>query len=108
MILDKECAQKSLVHAGMDPDAFRCGKTKIMFRAGKLSVLEEIRESSLSKIIGKMQCQARRVLVHVAYDVKRKEKGALEVIQRNVKKYFGLKNWPWWLLYCELKPLLIQ
>merc|ERR1719414_2715219 len=51
---------------------------------------------------------ASKVLVHVAYDVKRKEKVALEVIQRNIKKYFGLKNWPWWLLYCELKPLLIQ
>jgi len=104
----KECAQKALVHAGMDADSFRCGKTKIMFRAGMLSQLEEIREASLSKIIVKMQCQARRVLVHVAYDVKRKEKVALEVVQRNIKNYFGLKNWPWWLLYCELKPLLIQ
>merc|ERR1719376_930985 len=26
----KECAQKALVHAGMDADSFRCGKTKIM------------------------------------------------------------------------------
>merc|ERR1719435_663325 len=98
----------SIVAAGMDADSFRCGKTKIMFRAGMLSTLEEIREGALTKIIVKMQCQARRVLVHVAYDVKRREKVALECIQRNVKKYFGLKNWPWWLLYCELKPLLIQ
>ena len=45
-----------------------------MFRAGMLSQLEEIREGALSKIFVKMQCQARRVLVHVAYDVKRKEK----------------------------------
>merc|ERR1719435_835833 len=104
----KECALKALVAAGMDADSFRCGKTKIMFRAGMLSTLEEIREGALTKIIVKMQCQARRVLVHVAYDVKRREKVALECIQRNVKKYFGLKNWPWWLLYCELKPLLIQ
>merc|ERR1719419_1457250 len=96
------------IFAGMDGDSFRCGKTKIMFRAGMLSTLEEIREGALTKIIVKMQCQARRVLVHVAYDVKRKEKVSLEIIQRNIKKYFGLKNWPWWLLYCELKPLLIQ
>merc|ERR1711872_1049696 len=70
----KECALKALVAAGMDADSFRCGKTKIMFRAGMLSTLEEIREGALTKIIVKMQCQARRVLVHVAYDVKRKEK----------------------------------
>merc|ERR1719289_617935 len=30
-------AHKALVVAGMDPDSFRCGKTKIMFRAGMLS-----------------------------------------------------------------------
>jgi len=70
----RECANKALVAAGMDPDSFRCGKTKIMFRAGQLSGLEEIREGALTKIFVKMQCQARRVLVHVAYDVKRKEK----------------------------------
>merc|ERR550519_764142 len=58
----KECANKALVVAGMDPDSFRCGKTKIMFRAGMLSTLEEIREGALSKIFVKMQCQARRVL----------------------------------------------
>merc|ERR1719414_2620082 len=60
----RECAQKALVVAGMDADSFRCGKTKIMFRAGMLSQLEEIREGALSKIFVKMQCQARRVLVH--------------------------------------------
>merc|ERR1719187_2094074 len=104
----RECAQKALVHAGMDPDSFRCGKTKIMFRAGMLSQLEEIREAALSKIFVKMQCHVRRILIHVGYAAKRQEKVALECIQRNIKKYFGLKNWPWWLLYCELKPLLIQ
>merc|ERR1740131_832254 len=58
----------------MDPDSFRCGRTKIMFRAGMLSQLEEIREGALSKIIIKMQCQARRVLVHVTYQAKIAEK----------------------------------
>merc|ERR1711970_1037315 len=70
----KECALKALVQAGMDPDSFRCGRTKIMFRAGMLSKLEEIREGALSKIIIKMQCQARRVLVHVTYQAKIAEK----------------------------------
>merc|ERR1719376_10480 len=51
---------------------------------------------------------APKIFADLANDVKRREKVALECIQRNVKKYFGLKNWPWWLLYCELKPLLIQ
>merc|ERR1712142_665024 len=36
----KGCASKALVEAGLDPDEFRCGSTKIMFRAGRLSKLE--------------------------------------------------------------------
>merc|ERR1712002_1411758 len=55
----KECAQKALVHAGMDPDSFRCGRTKI---------------------IVKMQCQARRVLVHVTYQGKIAEKKGISSI----------------------------
>merc|ERR1719348_1172630 len=104
----KACAQKALVTAGLDADDFRTGHTKVMFRAGRLSKLEEIREDALSVIVLKMQAHIRKCLVAVTYVEKRKEKVALEVIQRNIKKYFGLKNWPWWLLYCELKPLLIQ
>merc|ERR1719462_833799 len=104
----KECAGKALVSAGLDADDFRCGHTKVMFRAGRLSKLEEIREEALSVIVLKMQAHIRKCLVAVTYVDKRKEKVSLEVIQRNIKKYFGLKNWPWWLLYCELKPLLIQ
>merc|ERR1712136_176761 len=40
----KGCASKALVEVGLDADEFRCGHTKIMFRAGRLSKLEEIRE----------------------------------------------------------------
>jgi myosin heavy subunit len=45
-----------------------------MFRAGQLSTLEEIREGALAKIFVKMQCQARRVLIKLEYDVKRDQK----------------------------------
>jgi myosin heavy subunit len=51
----KACASKALVAAGMSMDSFRCGQTKIMFRAGMLSTLEVIREKALSKIVVKIQ-----------------------------------------------------
>merc|ERR1712042_320836 len=47
----KGCANKALPTVGMDPDDFRTGHTKIMFRAGRLSKLEEIREGALSIIV---------------------------------------------------------
>merc|ERR1712142_423142 len=99
----KECAQKALVHAGMDPDSFRCGHTKVMFRAGKLSQLEEIRDAALSAIFIKMQCQSRRVLVHVLYQTKIAEKKALQSIQRNIKLYYNCRDWAWYQFYTMIK-----
>merc|ERR1719209_2400307 len=99
----QECAQQALVHAGMDADSFRCGLTKIMFRAGMLSSLEEIRDSALSAIFIKMQCQARRVLVHVLYQLKIAEKKALQSIQRNVKLYYSCRDWSWYQFYTLMK-----
>merc|ERR1712200_213619 len=99
----RECAQKALVVAGMDADSFRCGKTKIMFRAGMLSTLEEIREGALSKIFVKMQCQARRVLVHVTYQGKIAEKKGISSIQRNIRLYYNCRDWPWYKFYTMVK-----
>merc|ERR1719423_40024 len=62
----KGCAAKALVEVGLDADEFRCGHTKIMFRAGRLSKLEEIREGALTKIVLKMQCTARVVLMKLS------------------------------------------
>merc|ERR1712002_1127663 len=59
----KTCATSALPSVGMDLDDFRCGHTKIMFRAGKLSNLEEIREKALSVIVLKMQAHVRKCLV---------------------------------------------
>merc|ERR1719228_680174 len=99
----RECAQKALVAAGMDADSFLCGSTKIMFRAGMLSTLEEIREGALSKIFVKMQCQARRVLVHVTYQGKIAEKKGISSIQRNIRLYYNCRDWAWYQFYTRVK-----
>jgi len=99
----QECAEKALVHAGMDADSFRCGITKIMFRAGMLSRLEEIRDSALSAIVTKMQCQSRRLLVKVTYETKIAEKKALQSIQRNIKVYYECRDWSWYQFYTMIK-----
>lgn len=30
----------------------------------------------------------------------------LSIIQRNIRKWLGLRNWTWWKLYVRIKPLL--
>merc|ERR1712240_615079 len=95
----KECAQKSLPAAGLDPDDFRNGHTKVMFRAGKLSNLEEIRGQALSKIVLKMQAHVRKCLVAVTYKEKVAEKKSIASIQNNIRNYYRCKNWAWYQFY---------
>merc|ERR1711970_1481968 len=95
----KGCANKSLPTVGMDPDDFRTGHTKIMFRAGRLSKLEEIRESALSVIVLKMQAHVRTCLVAVTYKEKAAEKRGIASIQNNIRNYYKCKNWSWYRFY---------
>jgi len=95
----KGCANKALPTVGMDPDDFRTGHTKIMFRAGRLSKLEEIRESALSVIVLKMQAHVRSCLVAVTYKLKAAEKKGIASIQNNVRNYYRCKNWSWYQFY---------
>merc|ERR1719477_443370 len=88
----KSCASKALVEVGLDADEFRCGHTKIMFRAGRLSKLEEIREGALTKIVLKMQCTARVVLMKLSkYNDLKSQKNLLSSIQRNIRIYYAVR-----------------
>merc|ERR1719209_1133664 len=100
----KGCAAKALVEAGLDPDEFRCGSTKIMFRAGRLSKLEEIREGALTKIVLKMQCTARVVLMKLSkYNDLKAQKNLLSSIQRNIRIYYNVRGWGWFQFYTTVK-----
>merc|ERR1719249_576341 len=95
----KALAQKALVAAGLDADDFRTGHTKVMFRAGKLSNLEEIREQALSKIVLKMQAHVRKCLTSVTFKEKIAEKKSIFSIQNNIRNYYRCKNWAWYQFY---------
>merc|ERR1712240_750891 len=100
----KGCAAKALVEVGLDPDEFRCGSTKIMFRAGRLSKLEEIREGALTKIVLKMQCTARVVLMKLSkYNDLKAQKNLLSSIQRNIRIYYAVRGWGWFQFYTLVK-----
>jgi len=100
----KACAQKALIESGMDQENFRTGHTKVMFRAGKLAELEEIREAALTTIIGKMQCHARVAIMKLeTYNARKAEKNAFASIQRNIKLYYACKDWRWFQFYTMVK-----
>merc|ERR1719374_160795 len=89
----KGCAAKALVEVGLDADEFRCGHTKIMFREG-----------ALTKIVLKMQCTARVVLMKLSkYNDLKMQKNLLSSIQRNIRIYYNVRGWAWYKFYTMVK-----
>merc|ERR1719462_857956 len=75
-----------------------------MFRAGRLSKLEEIREGALTKIVLKMQCTARVVLMKLSkYNDLKAQKNLLSSIQRNIRIYYAVRGWQWYIFYTMVK-----
>ncbi|KAI5720900.1 hypothetical protein M8J77_013076 [Diaphorina citri] len=102
----KQAASAILESTGLDPDQFRLGHTKVFFRAGVLGQMEELRDDRLGKIVGWMQSYMRGYLSRKEYKKIQEQRLALQVVQRNLRKYLKLRTWPWWKLWTKVKPLL--
>ncbi|CAF1345312.1 unnamed protein product [Rotaria magnacalcarata] len=102
----KKATEDILKDCKLNEDLYRCGSTKVFFRAGTLGQLEDMRDAALSKIIAALQAQARGYIMKKEYKKMLERRVALTVLQRNCRKYLSLRNWPWWKLYTKVKPLL--
>ncbi|XP_024080484.1 myosin heavy chain, muscle isoform X30 [Cimex lectularius] len=102
----KTAAAKCLKEVELDPESYRIGHTKVFFRAGVLGQMEELRDDRLGKIIGWMQAYIRGYLTRKEYKKLQEQRLALQVVQRNLRKYLQLRTWPWWKMWTKVKPLL--
>ncbi|XP_012254789.1 myosin heavy chain, muscle isoform X12 [Athalia rosae] len=102
----RKAAEIILEHINLEPDQFRLGHTKVFFRAGVLGQMEEYRDERLSKIVSWMQAFVRGYLCRKDYKKRQEQRLALQVVQRNLRKYLQLRTWPWWKLWQKVKPLL--
>ncbi|XP_063624540.1 myosin heavy chain, muscle isoform X44 [Cydia splendana] len=102
----EKAAEKILEATGLDSESFRLGKTKVFFRAGVLGQMEEMRDDRLSKIVSWLQAYIRGYLSRKEYKKLQEQRVALQVVQRNLRKYLQLRTWPWWKLWQKVKPLL--
>ncbi|XP_059177767.1 myosin heavy chain, striated muscle-like isoform X1 [Physella acuta] len=102
----KKVTENILLALQLDPQEYRLGTTKVFFKAGVLGTLEDMRDERLSKIISMFQANIRGYLMRKSYKKLQDQRIGLSVIQRNIRKWLGLKNWLWWRLYVKVKPLL--
>merc|ERR1719209_281797 len=105
--VDGKTASEKLIEAlQLDENEFRIGLTKVFFRAGIVGELEEMRDERLSKIIAQFQAYCKAHLQRIEYKRMKDRVVGLAVLQRNIRKFFAIRNWPWWKLYLLVQPML--
>ncbi|CAB3371323.1 Hypothetical predicted protein [Cloeon dipterum] len=102
----KKIAELLLESAALDQELFRLGHTKVFFRAGVLGTMEELRDDRLGKIVAWMQAYMRGYLARKEYKKLQEQRIALQVVQRNLRKYLQLRTWPWWKMWQKVRPML--
>merc|ERR1712127_362467 len=90
----------------MDTELYRIGLSKVLFKAGILGTLEELRDAVIEKLLRLLQSQMRRYLVKKNIKKMLDQKKAVTLLQANIKAYLSLKNWKWNNLMNNMKPLL--
>ncbi|XP_037042171.1 myosin heavy chain, muscle isoform X14 [Bradysia coprophila] len=105
-IKPEKAAKIILETIGLPEEQYRLGNTKVFFRAGVLGQMEEFRDERLGKIMSWMQSWIRGYLSRKEYKKIQEQRLALQVVQRNLRKYMQLRTWPWWKLWQKVKPLL--
>ncbi|XP_019882423.1 myosin heavy chain, muscle isoform X23 [Camponotus floridanus] len=102
----QKATQIILDQINLESDQYRMGHTKVFFRAGVLGQMEELRDERLGKIVSWMQAYIRGYLSRKDYKKLQEQRLALQVVQRNLRKYLQLRTWPWYKLWQKIKPLL--
>lgn len=102
----RKACQLMLEKLDLDVNLFKIGQSKVFFKAGVLASLEEERDKSLAQSVIQFQALARGKLTRQWYIRRTQIKFMVEVVQRNIRRYFHLREWMWWRLFTKVKPLL--
>ncbi|XP_058174390.1 unconventional myosin-XVIIIa isoform X1 [Anopheles ziemanni] len=95
-----------LSNCEVDPSVYRIGTTQVFFRSGVLGALEAKRDDLLSDRVIQLQAHCRGYLARRRLARRRLQELAVRCIQRNVRAFLKVRDWPWWRLLVRVMPLL--
>ncbi|XP_076176790.1 unconventional myosin-XVIIIa isoform X3 [Ptiloglossa arizonensis] len=95
-----------LLTIDVDPATYRVGQSQIFFRSGTLERFEGQRDEKLTGHIILLQARCRGYLARRKLNTLKLQDLAVRCIQRNVRKWMSVREWPWWRLYVKVAPLL--
>ncbi|KAG7303349.1 hypothetical protein JYU34_011839 [Plutella xylostella] len=79
---------------------------EIMFRGGVVGGLDARRDAALARVLVRMQARARGLLARRRALRLRTQHTAARCVQRNVRAFLAVRDWPWWRLLVRVTPLL--
>lgn len=95
-----------LEHVGLDMDLYRVGTNKCLFKTGALGRLDESRDGAVEKKILVVQNYFRRFLAYNRFMTMYVNCLALRLLQRNLRVWLGIREWPWLKLVNGLSPVI--
>ncbi|XP_046385320.1 unconventional myosin-XVIIIa isoform X4 [Ischnura elegans] len=90
----------------LDPSSYRLGMSQVFFRAGVLPHLEAQRDERLQDRVVRLQARCRGYLARKHLAKLKVQDMAVRCIQRNVRRFLSVRDWPWWRLLVRVSPLL--
>merc|ERR1712131_69673 len=103
---DKVAANGLLEHIKLDKEKYRCGHTKVFFRAGILGFMEEVREDRIGSVLAWLQAGARGKSSRMAFKKLQDQKLALYCCQRAIRNRKIATTWKWMEIWLAIKPHL--
>ncbi|TKS81517.1 Unconventional myosin-XVIIIa [Collichthys lucidus] len=103
---EKRAVEELLESLELENSSYHMGLSRVFFRAGTLSRLEEQRDVQTRRNISLFQAACRGYLARLAFKKRKIQDLAMRCIQKNIKKNRGVKHWPWWKLLTTVRPLI--
>ncbi|XP_037631516.1 unconventional myosin-XVIIIa isoform X15 [Sebastes umbrosus] len=103
---EKRAVEELLESLELEKSSYHMGLSRVFFRAGTLSRLEEQRDVQTRRNISLFQAACRGYLSRQAFKKRKIQDLAIRCIQKNIKKNKGVKGWPWWKLFTTVRPLI--
>ncbi|XP_061829179.1 unconventional myosin-XVIIIa isoform X3 [Nerophis lumbriciformis] len=103
---EKHAVEELLECLDLEKSNYHMGLSRVFFRAGTLSRLEEQRVVQTRRNISLFQAACRGYLARQAFKKRKIQDLAIRCIQKNIMKNRGVKGWPWWKLLATVRPLI--
>ena len=103
---ERKAVEQLLEDLDIETNNYRLGNTQVFLRSGIISQFEEERYERLGDKIVSLQAYCRGYLARRSSRRLRSQDLAIRCIQKNVRKFVGVRDWAWWRLLIKVTPLL--